>query len=51
MSLSEMAYNILSGCNENEVQVVPKSLKKKGFLKSFFNYLVKIVFSGNICCF
>ena len=36
MSLSEMAYNILSGCNENEVQVVPKSLKKKGFFEKFF---------------
>ncbi len=36
MSLSGMANQILSGCNENEVQVVPKSLKRKGFFEKFF---------------
>tara|TARA_Y100000591_G_C21781737_1_gene671472 strand:+ start:309 stop:1013 length:705 start_codon:yes stop_codon:yes gene_type:complete len=36
IELSVMANNILSGCNENEVQVVPKSHKKKGFFEKFF---------------
>ena len=36
IELSEMANKILTGCNENEVQIIPKSYKKKGFFEKFF---------------
>ena len=31
-----MIYKILSGINENEVQLVPKNKQKKGFFEKFF---------------
>ena len=46
-----MANKLNDGLNKNEVQLVSKSIENKGFLKNFFNYLVKSVFSSNICCF
>jgi hypothetical protein len=49
--LSMMAHKLNNGLNKNEVQLVSKSLKKEDFLKNFFNYLAKSVFSSNICCF
>ena len=36
IELSLMAHKIHSGYNENEVSVVPKNLKKKGFFEKFF---------------
>ena len=36
LELSEMAYKIQLGCNENEVQIVPKNSEKKGFFEKFF---------------
>jgi hypothetical protein len=49
--LSLMANKLNDGLNKNEVQLVLKSMKIKVFLKNFFNYLAKSVFSSNICCF
>ncbi len=36
IKLSEMAYKIKNGINENEVKLVPKNLKKMGFFEKFF---------------
>ena len=46
-----MANKLKNGHNKNEVILVSKNKKIKVFLKNFFNYLVKIVFFSNICCF
>ena len=35
--VSEMAYKIQNGLNENEVQIIPKNLKKMGFFEKFFH--------------
>ena len=51
IELSVMCHRILQGENENEVNVIKKTYKKKAFLKNFFNYLVNSVLSGNISCF
>ena len=32
-----MTFDILNGCNENEVMVVQKNTKKLGFFEKFFN--------------
>ena len=37
--------------NENEVMVVPKTLKNWVFLKNFFNYLVKPLFNVTLVVF
>ena len=34
--LSEMIYRIKSGQNQNEVDLVPKNIEKKGFFEKFF---------------
>ncbi len=34
--LCEMAYKIENGCNDNEVRLIPKNTKKKGFFEKFF---------------
>ena len=36
IEVSKKAFNILNGCNENEVMVVPKNIKKLGFFEKFF---------------
>tara|TARA_B100001121_G_C18664939_1_gene610826 strand:+ start:971 stop:1675 length:705 start_codon:yes stop_codon:yes gene_type:complete len=36
LKVSEMAYKIHNGINENEVLVVPKNYKKQGFFEKFF---------------
>ena len=36
IEISEMAFDILNGCNVNEVIVVQKNLKKLGFFEKFF---------------
>ena len=36
LDLSLIAYKIQSGANKNEIALVPKSLKKKGFFEKFF---------------
>ncbi len=36
IEISKMAYDILNGCNANEVIVVPKNTKKLGFFEKFF---------------
>jgi len=36
IEISNKAFNILNGCNENEVMVVPKNIKKLGFFEKFF---------------
>jgi len=36
LDLSLIAYKIQSGLNHNEIALVPKSLKKKGFFEKFF---------------
>ena len=36
IEVSIKAFNILNGCNENEVMVVPKNIKKLGFFEKFF---------------
>ena len=46
-----MVFKVLNYFNVNEVEVTQKNHKNTVFLKDFFNYLVKIVFSGNISCF
>jgi len=51
MELFVMANKLNDGLNKNEVQLISKSKENRGFLKNFFNYLVKCVFSSNICCF
>ena len=33
---SKMSYKIQSGCNQNEVLLIPKSTKKRGFFEKFF---------------
>ena len=38
IELSVMCHRIICGENTNEVNVIKESLKKKGFLKNFFNY-------------
>ena len=35
--ISKMTFDILNGCNENEVMVVQKNTKKSGFFEKFFN--------------
>ena len=42
--LSAMVYKIHNGINNNEVKLVNKNLKKLGFLKNFFNFLINVVF-------
>ena len=34
--LDQIAYKVQNGLNENEVNLVPKNLKKKGFFEKFF---------------
>ena len=34
--LSKMTYEILNGCNENEVHNCPKKYKKIGFFRKIF---------------
>ena len=34
---SKMTFDILNGCNENEVMFVQKNVKKQGFFEKFFN--------------
>ena len=46
-----MASKLKNGLNKNEITLVSKNMKIRDFLKNFFNYLVSIVFSSNICCF
>ena len=36
IEISEMAFDILNGCNVNEVMVVQKNPEKKGFFEKFF---------------
>ena len=36
MEFSEMIYKINSGCNNNEIALVPKNEKNKGFFEKFF---------------
>ncbi len=36
IEISKMAFDILNGCNENEVTVVQKNSKKLGFFEKFF---------------
>ena len=36
IEISKMAFDILNGCNENEVMVVQKNTKKLGFFEKFF---------------
>ena len=36
IEISKKAFNILNGCNDNEVMVVPKNIKKLGFFEKFF---------------
>ena len=36
LDLSTIAYKIKSGHNQNEITLVPKSLKKRGFFEKFF---------------
>ncbi len=36
MEISKMAFDILNGCNVNEVMVVQKNTKKLGFFEKFF---------------
>ena len=36
LKLCEMAHNIENGCNDNEVNLIPKNPKKKGFFEKFF---------------
>ena len=51
IEFSLMVFKVSNGHNPNEVAIVPKNQKIKVFLKNFFNYLVSIVFYGNISCF
>ena len=37
LEISKMTFDILNGCNENEVMVVQKNTKKLGFFEKFFN--------------
>ena len=36
IEISKMAFDILNGCNVNEVMVVQKNIKKSGFFEKFF---------------
>ena len=36
IKLSEMAYKLRNGCNDNEVILVPKTIESKGFFEKFF---------------
>ena len=36
LELSEMAYKLRNGCNNNEVILVPKTIDNKGFFEKFF---------------
>jgi len=36
IEFSEMIYKIQNGCNENEVKLISKSFRKKGFFEKFF---------------
>ena len=36
IEISKMTFDILNGCNENEVMVVQKNTKKLGFFEKFF---------------
>ena len=35
--ISKMTFDILNGCNENEVMIIQKNTKKSGFFEKFFN--------------
>ena len=37
IEISKMTFDILNGCNENEVIIVQKNTKKLGFFEKFFN--------------
>ena len=37
IEISKMTFDILNGCNENEVMFVQKNAKKQGFFEKFFN--------------
>ena len=37
LEISKMTFDILNGCNENEVMFVQKNAKKQGFFEKFFN--------------
>ncbi len=37
LEISKMTFDILNGCNENEVMVIQKNTKKSGFFEKFFN--------------
>ena len=37
IEISKMTFDILNGCNENEVMVIQKNTKKLGFFEKFFN--------------
>ena len=37
IEISKMTFDILNGCNENEVMFVQKNAKKLGFFEKFFN--------------
>ncbi len=39
IEITEMAHNIINGINENEVRVVPKNTKNRGFFEKFFQLL------------
>ena len=36
--LPNMASNIINGCNNNEVEIIPKISKKEGFFEKFFQF-------------
>ena len=36
LELSEMAYKLSNGHNDNEVILVPKNIENKGFFEKFF---------------
>ena len=37
IGISKMTFDILNGCNENEVMVIQKNKRKLGFFEKFFN--------------
>jgi hypothetical protein len=38
IELSLASHKLINGCNDNEVVIVPKSSKNKGFFERFFNF-------------
>ena len=36
LGFSEMTYKIQCGYNENEIEIVQKNIRKKGFFENFF---------------